>query len=302
MQKGMSKRAQVTVFVVIAVVIVALAGVSYLVVKNKGSDVPKTPEEVAFKTYMDGCSNACLRASLVDLGYNGGYYDLNGISNSDFFGVRVPYYLEEKQLEIISGDKVVSELNNRFVDCFSLSCLEDYESDYEISTTGLKEIKTSLAKDKVSVQMDYPITLTSNSDTTTIISSFKAESQVRLEKIYNMAAKTIALQMADPYNICLNCLDSIRERDITIDGYTWEDNTIVFMLGDYRSFSDEIENEDYEPYRWFFAVKYADYGCDNLPEDIDEYIKDDCEDQKAAEEFGRQLSEELNKTIENETA
>ena len=91
MQKGMSKRAQVTVFVVIAVVIVALAGVSYLVVKNKGSDVPKTPEEVAFKTYMDGCSNACLRASLVDLGYNGGYYDLNGISNSDFLMINFPF-------------------------------------------------------------------------------------------------------------------------------------------------------------------------------------------------------------------
>ena len=54
---AMGKRGQVTIFVVIAVVIVALVGVSYLVVnnKNKGNEVPKTSEIAEFKIFVDGC-------------------------------------------------------------------------------------------------------------------------------------------------------------------------------------------------------------------------------------------------------
>src|SRR3990167_7805577 len=98
-----NRRAQVTIFVVIAVVIVALASVSYLVVKNKESDVPKTPEAAAFKTYIDGCLKDSLEEVLIVMGQRGGYYNLPSNSLNDelsvgFLDYNVPYYLNEKNL------------------------------------------------------------------------------------------------------------------------------------------------------------------------------------------------------------
>src|SRR3989344_3107805 len=110
----MLKRGQVTIFVVVAVVIVALVGISYVVVNNKekGSDTNLSPEAQVFKTYMDGCLKDVLRDSIVHIGLQGGYFSPPDSEDRalDFFGEVVPYYLYEKENLIISEKRLVSEL------------------------------------------------------------------------------------------------------------------------------------------------------------------------------------------------
>ena len=275
----MNKKAQVTVFIAVAIIIVALAGVMYYFTKdkNKGNEVPLSPEGAEFRVYMDSCLNEGLENGLKLIGNQGGYFNFDSYEGIEFFSITVPYYVKEKELKIPSKEQIVKELED-YMGAYTSLCLGDYVNyetkvDEEINL----KIETSLAKNKVSMKINYPVTLVNNDNSTTIVSDFEIEKQVRLEKVYEQAQKIVVLHLADPYNICINCLEAIKDEDMLINGYTYENNTIVFMLRDYGSYSENVRQDNYEPYRYFFAIKYIDWSCDNLPSDIDLYIREDCE-------------------------
>ena len=277
-----NRRAQVTIFVVIAVVIVALASVSYLVVKNKESDVPKTPEAAAFKTYIDGCLKDSLEEVLIVMGQRGGYYNLPSNSLNDelsvgFLDYNVPYYLNEKNLLAISKPKLVDELRKGF-EQKAKECVDNYETTLEVST-GRITSQFFLEEDVVKAVLNFPITLLKQEDdTSSTVSSFEVEVPIRLNAVYENAAEIVILQLADPYNICIDCLDAIRDPNILVTGHLINDNTIVFELADYSSqVRGDKQSDQLGPYMYYFAIKYIDWSCDNLPSDIDNYIKEECD-------------------------
>ena len=283
-----SRKAQVTIFVVVGILIVLGIGVAiyFNSVNNPDRNLP--PESASFKTFMDSCLKEELNDAIIAIGYQGGYSRINVENNdplnTDFFDVNIPYYFYENKNTMLSEERLKEELKSYIENDFVTYCLDYkyYETDFsfklnaEKSEVNVREL--SFAKDKVSVSLDYPITIIGKENTTITIRDFKAEVPVRLERIFNQAEKIIKIQEEDKYHICLTCIEKIREKDIEIEFFDWVDNSAVFVLTDKKS----VINQN--PYRFFFAMKYTDWSCDNLPEDIDEYIKLQCEFEKSSKE------------------
>src|SRR3989344_2580638 len=123
------KRGQVTIFVIVAVIIVAVVGGDF-VLRSDGIggdvDLPSTPEGVEFKVYMDECLEDVLEEKIYALGFSGGYHsigeeDFVGFNRSDDL-LTVPYYLgiggdallpTRESLENQLAESISSDLVNR---------------------------------------------------------------------------------------------------------------------------------------------------------------------------------------------
>jgi len=263
------KRGQVTVFIIIGILIVVGVGAVIYFQGNLSGDPPVPPEAADFKVYMDGCLKNTLEEGLYVTGLQGGYYN-EPPKGADYLGASVAYYFYKYEnvipsLEIIE-EQIGFYIKDKFVVCSALYP----DTSYEVVSGSIEEVDIQIKDEKVIANVEQQITLKKGGSTTQI-SQFKEEIDVRLGKIHEDAEKIVNLQEADPYHICLTCIDEIRDKDIFVEGFALEDHEIVFMLTDYKSTLLE------EPYEFFFAIKYKEYDCDSLPADIDDYIRRDCE-------------------------
>jgi len=273
----MSKKAQVTIFVVVAVLVVALVGVSYVVVNNKskGSDANLSPEAQVFKTYMDDCLKDVLRDSIVHIGLQGGYFSPPDSEDRalDFFGVVVPYYLYEKENLIISEKRLVSELSQAIeVDAVSVCAAGFTDSEYGIEVADA-DANVILGDESVKLQLNLPVVITKG-EIKSEVKEYETEVPIRLKEVYDNSVAITKTASVEPYHLCIDCVDAVRDNNIIVNAFTWQDNTLIFRLSDYAS---RIDDNNPDPYRYYFAIKYIDWSCDNLPSDIDNYIKEECD-------------------------
>ena len=268
-----SKRSQVTIFIIIAILIVAVvAGFFYLRQRAPSIDNNLPPEASDFKLYMDDCLKNVLESDLVYLGNQGGYSNKETLSVY-YSGFNIPYYFYEDKRTLTSLDSISGSLEELVKNDFNDICYGLYnDSSISITKKNAPILNIVTSSDKVSIDVNMPITI-EKGNSTSIVSEYSAEVPIRLQRVYETAEKIVSLQEEDKYHICLSCIDSIRDPSMLITSYTWENSTLVFMISDYGS------DVDGEPYKFFFAIKYKDYDCKSLPSDIDDYIKEECKNE-----------------------
>jgi len=264
----MKRGGQVTIFVIIAVVIVVLVGLFFVFKKPLGNG--NNSDISGGKLTLDGCFDKAVRDNLVKIGLQGGYITPKNGSVS-FFGVQVPYYFYERENRFITIDEFKKNLASGIEEQFSTDCVRGFEDEeIQVIGEGKKETRINIFEDTVEVQMKAPVTIT-KAEGVTEIRDFKTTVYVRLQHLYDLAFKMVKIQEQDPYHICISCIDALRDHNVSIDGYTWQDNSMVYVLTD---LNHTINDQNY---RYLFAAKYIEYDCDNLPSDIDENIKEECE-------------------------
>src|SRR3989344_2188516 len=246
---AMGKRGQVTIFVVIAVVTVALVGVSYLVVnnKNKGNEVPKTSEIAEFKIFVDGCLRETGENGLVSLGEKGGYFIITDDTKS--IEGNIPYYVYDNKKLTPSEEKISQQLSAFITEelGFCILNFKDFKPDFEI-TYELKSVNTNISSDKVEITLDYPLSIRKG-DNTYFLDEFKIKIPVRLGIIYQVSEEVVNEQLEHPESICLSCLyDLGRKNKVHIDMLDYGNSTIFKVIDD----NSRLNNESYG---WSFAVK-----------------------------------------------
>jgi len=272
----MKKRGQITIFVIVAIVIVVIVGL-FIFLKGDdgiggigGDDVPSTPEGVEFKVYMDECLKDVLEQGFMLAGYQGGYVIVSdSLDSKDFFGASVPYYSVDGESRLPSRNTLLRSVED-YVSFGIVQCKDEFESNYELISEGVNNVDINFEDDLAKVYVNYPVSLVLG-DTTSEVSSFTADSSVRFNNVYDTVASIIALQNKDPYNICFNCVNVLNRDNIFVDGFAQSGNTIVFLVSDLGA---ELVEDEY--YKFYFAVKYPEYNCENLPGDIDDYVKEQC--------------------------
>jgi len=265
----MLKRGQITVFIIIAIlIVVGVAAILYFKGYKPSNIHALPPGAEEFKVYMDGCLQDVLEEGIYTVSLQGGYYN-DPERGVGFLGAKVPYYFYEYE-NTIPEIKIIEEQIELYIKDKFIICSELYESDYEISAKKVKSVDVQITDNKVSAYVEQPIIL-KKGDSATEVSQFREEIPIRLLQVYEDAGKIIALQEEDPYHICLTCIDDIRDKDIFVEGFAQENYEIVFQLTDYKSTVLD------EPYKFYFAIKYKEYDCNSLPADIPEYVERDCE-------------------------
>jgi len=242
----MNKRGQVTIFIIIAVILIA-AVILYFVLKDSFP-----PEETLIETspvinFVQECFDQTLEGTLQNISKQGGYSGYSYLSR-ETTDSGVNYYLIEKNNYFPSKDFVEHQIEEYFERKFFL-CTRHFIDfrDYNIEE-GLLETSVNINDEEVILKADYPLTIT-KSKSTFRTKNFESQVKVRLGIVYDSVSDFIN-QQKQTDKLCLSCLNLAVENNIYVDMESYYDGTVVFT---FRDDSSELNNK---PLEWMFAIDY----------------------------------------------
>jgi len=172
----MQKRGQVTVFIIIGLILLILAGVFIMMRQQAAEEEPPeiVPEQLfPIKSFVDSCVRSASRDALDILGLQGGYiqvpesirYDplsyLPLTSDSTATAMKIPYWYYRGRNVIPSVDDMNLAIA-RYVEGNIGACLEglaQFSDQYEINRTGNITAKASIGDKAVQVKVKAPMTV-----------------------------------------------------------------------------------------------------------------------------------------------
>jgi len=267
-----SKRSQLTIFLIIAVVLVGVV-IIFFVLKQTKPPIEDEPQIIgsidvtAIINKVNLCLKDSAKYSVSYIGFQGGYYNLPE-KNTIIFTERYPIFMDKGQNIIPSIDLIQSEISN-FTEIQLIDCFDDFkefkEQGFDINQ-GKAAVKTKINQDNVAINLTFPLTITKG-DSSVAISKFSTVIRpAKLPKILNFTNQVAAQHQQDPRGICLACISSLAEQnslDVTVLE-TFESDVFLFRVID-----SESNFTDY-PYNFYFASRYDFPNCNNTRGCLDE--------------------------------
>jgi len=263
----MRKKAQITIFILIAVVI--LIGVSLIIFTNvsdqQGTELKKTTvlsmDAISIKIFVEECVDIVGEKGLIFIGNHGGYYNLPTPSiNDQYFSL--PYYYFER-LDLTPSIETIQNEISFYMNENLLSCLNNFT---EFETLGFKieygdvNTNTIIGEKSVNIDVNFPTKIQKGEDSISLDDYNRKIDKFPIKKIIEMSKAIIDQQMENPSGICLSCLYDLGESyDLYTNILEYEEDKIIIELASYDT---DIVNI----YNFTFAIKHSKMNCDNLAE------------------------------------
>ena len=198
-------KAQVTLYLIIAVVFLFVILIGFYYIKDIGSKKSETIEKVEnipekfqpIDYYISNCLKKSSISATYFSGQQGGYYTLPFEVLSTGY-LNLPYYYLEKNImpSKENVEKELSEAVKKDVDsCIDLSVFKS--QGFNIAEKE-KSASTKILDDKVVVTLDYSLSVEKD-NTNYIKSKFLYEVPVRLGHLYNIAMELTNKIVKEPY-------------------------------------------------------------------------------------------------------
>jgi hypothetical protein len=240
----MNKRGQVTLYVIIALVVLA-AIIAFIYFQ--GGIVPISAEIKPVQSFVESCIKGTAGDALIFIGQQGGYYNLPQNSVDDYV-----YYFYNNKSYAPSRETIETQLS-LYMDEMLPFCTGNFSDFPNLRIeANPKSVKTraTIVKDKVRIDITYDIIVGKGKETQRL-EKFSAEIPSRLFTVYKAIQNIIAEQLKDPGNICLSCLTNLAAaNDLYINVGDYSNSTVIFTITDNKTL---IKNA---PYEFVFANKY----------------------------------------------
>ncbi|MBI2043322.1 hypothetical protein HYT25_02955 [Candidatus Pacearchaeota archaeon] len=255
----MKKEGQIAIFVILAIVLVASVGVYFFIAK------PEVFKTTIFKTipekldsplyaYVNECIESAIYDSFEIFGLQQGYYESSSKSLDTGF-TRIDYYYLEGAILIPETSFFEKELAKIINDKISESCSDFsiFEEDGYYINANIERInsETKISEDKVEVNVDYPVFITTNGSSTGF-SEFSYEIPARLGHIIDVSRILVEKIKENPGETDLTFLLN-QDVGISIDNYD-ECNKIYILI-------DEQSQINNEPFAFSFAAGFEEQYC-----------------------------------------
>ena len=243
----MGRRGQVTLFVIIAIIIVvAIALIAFL--PSLGEKPATSPETMtSINSYVQECVESTAGDGIYLLGMQGGYTILPEKYFKTNFSIAYGYYEGSEWFPTLS--KMTDQLDI-YIELMLPKC-PDWGKwpDWTISPADVKATSAAGAE-SVQVKVSWPITLKKGA-TTLKLEEFSAEIPVRLRMIHNISEGIISHEISSPDTIDLSYLiDSGTKYNLKINPVFYN-STIVYSI------TDPASTIDNQPYVFMFANKFT---------------------------------------------
>ena len=260
MKKSVNKKnkfGQVTVFIIVAVILVAIGGVALFTVKGNSkpnddkffSQANIKPDLNNIKTGILQCRDDSIKLSLNKIGIQGGYFD-KPAKSLDIEWAFIPYYYDQGSYSMPARTKVQIELgkavDKSFVDCINKLKFENY-----IITHGVSKTTATINRNLVLFKIDMPLTIKKEDNTMTLeMSDALAEKDSALFDILDVADYITNSHKNDSEMICVTCVaDMAEERNLYVNTFDLLDNSVLVVISENYTSS--------EPYSFEFLNKYV---------------------------------------------
>ncbi|MBP6857078.1 hypothetical protein KBC25_01495 [Candidatus Pacearchaeota archaeon] len=242
----MDKRGQVTIFIIIAVLIIAGVALFFVFRPNLSEK-----EETVTKDYAPLYSylQDCLEQSLIEVIYinsmQGGYYIPQGdfiiYTDEDvYFDSPIPYYLINNKLIIPSEKELENQLASGIRVEF-ISCIEFAASEYNL-TYNPEEIivNPDIIKERIIIELDSSINI-NEGENSIRLKNLTVEKESNYFEYYNFAKYLTENQKLDTENICISCLVKESEaKNYTISLSSVASNEEYILINKLNNKKDDI--------------------------------------------------------------
>lgn len=271
------KRGQVTLFIILGIILLIITSF-WFYSQRAGVQKPaaiSAPTDVkAVQEYVEECIKEITPPGIYLLAHQGGrMYADEEFQQADFteknfltFERALPYYL-------LNGKKVMPERGDiekqlaQYVSENLLLCTDfsGFISQGMSIAEGDVAAKTTIAKGRVIVEVDYPLEIMME-DKVTTISKFRGETKSRLFELLAVAGKMVDLIKKNPERANLPAFAQLNsQHDVMISLLPFDKDTIVYSIYD----DDEAFWIDHAPLIWWFGVSETrprkDAGGSNPP-------------------------------------
>lgn len=239
-----NKRGQVTIFIVIAILIIAVFAI-YLTI-NRGatsttSDVSSDPVYI----FVQDCIEEGGKEAIYEVSDNGGYNYLPELAND----LDYPYYYINQTPHVPSKSFIEDELS-LYLEGYIKDCVRDFDNfpDLNIRQRDI-EVKTLIKENEVVFETNFPIQIMKGEEKIIFQDFGKNIVNARLGALHQSALEFIE-QQSNEETICLSCLSKITdEKDIYVEIQDYHNDTLFI-------FRDERIPINEEFLKFKFANKY----------------------------------------------
>ena len=251
-----SIRSQVTVFVIIAIILVAVGGTALFITKDANrpddsrffSAANAKPELSNIRTAILGCRDISVKDSLDTIGVQGGYSDKPS-KYLDLGWTFIPYYYLEGKYILPSRTDVEKELGKEIDKTFT-KCIDDLSFEGFDIQKQTSKTKATIKISEINVKIDMPISIKKEDsvfaidmkDAFTIVNSSLFEI-MEISEYITMSHKN------DSKMICVTCVAQMAEdRDVYVNSFDLVNNSVLYVI------SENHTSE--EPYSFEFLNMY----------------------------------------------
>ena len=240
--EGERKKGQVTVFIIIAIVIIALIVLFFIFRGSIGLGGGDSVDEKDMHNLIEECVSTGLISGARLIGLQGGYLELpEKVVELNLSKIAYGYYLGSKTLN--SKSRIENEISN-YIDLILPYCFDETQFiDYSI-TKGDSNSDVSINKDSISTSTKFSISATKGDFSFTINKNFDVKVPINLDSIYDIAEEIINKEIENPNSIELSYLADL-DYSVSIIPYT---NDIIIY-----SIMDENEKDPDYYYVFMFA-------------------------------------------------
>jgi len=250
------KRGQITLFVIIGIIIIALIGLgvffkdSILQEKTKAQIAERAivaPEVQGIYDHVFDCIEESAKEGLILIGLQGGYSEVPFDSiplEDEGISIAIGYDQGENKLPslLTMQEEIASYVNTISPSCVDLQLFEGFSFEEGTPKTNVK-----ILEDDVVFEIDNPILAKKEDATYNLDETLVFSYPVRLRRIHEVSQNIIKNE-DDASSIDINFL---LDFGIDIDILSFEDDKVVYLLTDDESKIDEI------PYIFMFGNRYA---------------------------------------------
>ena len=242
----MNKRGQVTIFIIIAILIIGIIAMFIILNNKRDSDnIDRYFTTGDIKPKFDLLRNSiynCMQTVGTDAIYviwlQGGYY-YKPREALDLEYIFIPYYYKQGQILIPTkteiGRQISMYVNNYLGDCFKEIDNSDFSMEYQKANTVVA-INPGEVKFIIDMQVDI-----SKNNKKAILQLKKSPFSVKskLYEMYEVAKFITDSHKEDAEMLCISCVANMaKERDLYVDMIDQEENSSLVTIYDNSTSSD----------------------------------------------------------------
>ena len=239
----MEKRGQVTIFIIIAIVLIAIVAI-FFALRGVEKETVFSPEVEQVKLFVEDCVRIVGGEVIYSIGQGGGY-----ITPSENSVDEVPYYHLNGKSYMPSKEDVETEISKYIMSTFQL-CTREFEQFPNLNITQkMIDTKVQINDEEVVINLVSQVSIT-NEEGTSILKEFKdIIIPVRVGIVYD-AIEQIMLEQVGSEEICLSCIADVGSaNNLQIDIFGYDDETTIFSVIDRESVIND------KTFIWIFANK-----------------------------------------------
>jgi hypothetical protein len=260
----MKKGAQISLFLIFALIILAL-GTVYLGLQDRNEpEITKsinTPfDKQAMITYFDECIESLGEDSLLLFGLQGGNMEILKSEKNPTLLVKT--YFENGKNAMPSLEELENIYSN-YLEQNLPSCMEKFYFPGYSSTLKKVSVDTNFYNDFVQVGINFPVTIEREGSQINL-KSFSKKYSVRMGHIYNITRNVIGNFVENPDVIEYSYLMQFEENSFFIIPYN--ENLFIVFIQDNKSF---IRNKNYN---FIFGLVFEETKDDIIKQEIQELL------------------------------